>query len=197
MQNLNNILHQFQIYGDFLSSQEYGNGHINDSYAVVFSQSGAKIRYLLQRVNRYVFQNPKQVMENLEKVVSHIRQKLLSLQKDGVSRKVLSWVPTNEGMSYYKDREENYWRVFLFIENSYTQEAIKNPEDAYKVARAFGNFQNMLSDLSPKSFHKTIPDFHHTPRYFESLQITISEDRKIEPNLQEKKLNLFVKKVLC
>ncbi len=36
------IAAQFQIYGEFVSAQPYGSGHINDAYCVIFDQAGTR-----------------------------------------------------------------------------------------------------------------------------------------------------------
>ena len=58
------VASHFQIYGDFLSAEPYGSGHINDTYCVVFNQAGTRVRYIFQRINHRVFQNPVALMEN-------------------------------------------------------------------------------------------------------------------------------------
>jgi hypothetical protein len=47
----------FHIYGEFLSAEPYGTGHINDTYCVVFHQAGVPVRYILQRINHSIFKN--------------------------------------------------------------------------------------------------------------------------------------------
>ena len=38
------VARQFQIYGEFLSAEPYGSGHINDTYCAVFDQAGTSTR---------------------------------------------------------------------------------------------------------------------------------------------------------
>jgi hypothetical protein len=52
------IAKNFFFEGEFLYAQPYGCGHINDTYAIYFKKSdGVTHRYILQRVNTYVFKN--------------------------------------------------------------------------------------------------------------------------------------------
>jgi Ser/Thr protein kinase RdoA (MazF antagonist) len=44
-------------------------------------------------------------------------------------------------------------------------------------AKAFGDFQNLLSDLPGSSLHETIPDFHNAPKRFEAFKKVLQEDK--------------------
>ena len=74
--DLRAIACQFLIYGEFRQAEPWGTGHINDTYAVVFDQGGTPVRYILQRINQKVFQNPPALMENIHSVTTHLGAKL-------------------------------------------------------------------------------------------------------------------------
>ena len=103
---------QFCLYGDFVSAAPYGNGHINDTFEVIFDQAGARMRYILQRINTNVFRDPVNLMENIRRVTSHLAAKSEN------SRQTLTLVPAVDGKSYVIDAEGNYFRTYLFIENA-------------------------------------------------------------------------------
>ena len=43
-----------------------GNGHINDTYRVTFeNEQGVKKYYILQQMNKSIFKNPVELMENI------------------------------------------------------------------------------------------------------------------------------------
>ena len=69
------VTRQFQIHGEFLSAGPYGSGHINDTYCAVFDQGGSSVRYILQRINHNIFKNPVALMENIQRVTSHLGNK--------------------------------------------------------------------------------------------------------------------------
>ena len=56
--NVPAIAAQFAIYGDFVDAFPYGSGHINDTFCAVFDQGACRVRYIIQRVNSYIFKNP-------------------------------------------------------------------------------------------------------------------------------------------
>ena len=168
------IARRFQICGEFLSAEPYGSGHINDTYCVAFDQAGTKTRYILQRINHNIFKRPDLLMENIQRVTAHLAVKVAG-QPD-VSRRVLTLIPTREGICYHQDAQGNYWRAYLFIEKARSYDAVENPRQAFEAAKAYGHFQKLLADLPAPRLHDTIPDFHHTPKRFAALTKAIEGD---------------------
>lgn len=164
----------FQLYGDFVSAEPYGTGHINDTYCAVFEQGGAPMRYILQRINSNVFKNPVALMENVQRVTGHLGTKIGLAE--GSSRRLLTLIPARGGKAWYHDPAGNCWRTYIFIEKARTYDAVESPQQAFQAARAFGRFQGWLADLPAPRLHDTIPDFHHTPRRFARLEQAIQAD---------------------
>jgi hypothetical protein len=174
--NLRQISEQFQIFGEFIDAEPFGNGHINDSYVATYDQGGARIRYLHQRINHLVFKDPELLMENFRRVTEHIWRGLHERSVPDRSRRCLTLVPTHEGMFYWQEASGNFWRTCVFIEKATTYDVIESPRQAYEAARAFGFFQKQVSDLGGSRLHETIPDFHHTPKRFAALEAAIAAD---------------------
>jgi aminoglycoside phosphotransferase (APT) family kinase protein len=168
------IAYQFQIDGEFLGATTYGSGHINDSYCVNFRQAGTPVRYILQRINRSIFKNPITLMENIQRVTSHLAAKV-SGERDR-SRMVLTLISAHDGRTWYVDADGNYWRTYRFIENAHAHDAVESAEQAFQAAKAFGQFQKLLVDLPAPRLHDTINDFHHTPKRFVALEQAIASD---------------------
>ncbi len=176
--NLKHDLHaiapHLQIEGKLLQAAAYGNGHINDTYCLVFEQGVANVRYIFQRINHNIFKNPVALMLNVHRVTSHLGNKLRhDRDKD---RRALTLIPARDGHSFYRDEQGNYWRAYLFIERARTFDAVESPKQAFEAAKAFGNFQALLADLPAPRLHDTIPDFHHTPKRFAALEKAIGAD---------------------
>jgi hypothetical protein len=168
------IAGQFQIYGEFLKAEPYGSGHINDTYCAAFDQAGTSVRYILQRINQNVFKKPAALMENVHRVTDHVAAKFTGLRDS--SRRTLTLIPARDGRPFYLDGDGNHWRAYLFIEKAKTYDTVQNAKQAFECAKAFGNFQNVLANLPTPRLHDTIPDFHHTPKRFASLETAISAD---------------------
>jgi aminoglycoside phosphotransferase (APT) family kinase protein len=190
--DLRAIARRFQIYGEFLKAEPYGSGHINDTYCVVFDQAGTPLRYILQRINHRVFRNPVALMENIQRVTSHVATK--SAGEPEFSRRVLTLVPAVDGLSYFRDTEENYWRVYLFLEKARTYDAVESPQQAFEAARAIGRFQKLLTDLPAPQLHHTIPDFHHTPKRFTALEQAIGGDVNNRARLARREIEFALRR---
>lgn len=166
----------FHIAGDFREAAPYGTGHINDTYAAVFDQSGVPVRYILQRINHHVFKDPPAVMLNISRVTDHVRRKLEEARASEISRRVLTLVRTTDGGTWTKDAAGNHWRCYLFIEKARSYDLIESVQQAFQAARAFGAFQKLLADLPPPRLMDTIPDFHHARQRFDTLRNAIEAD---------------------
>ena len=49
------IVSRFRAWGDLISVQPHGSGHINDTFKVTVGMAGASVHYLLQRINHAIF----------------------------------------------------------------------------------------------------------------------------------------------
>lgn len=171
---LKGIVEKFNVEGTIASIRPLGNGLINDTYLVV--TAGENDDYVLQRINNSIFQDVDLLQHNVEAVTSHIRKKLIEAGEDDISRKVLHFVETGEGKTYYMDGAGRYWRVSVFIPRAKTFEAV-TPEYSYYAGKAFGNFEAMLVDL-PETLGETIPDFHNMELRMRQLHDAVAQDAK-------------------
>ncbi|MBI3925443.1 MAG: aminoglycoside phosphotransferase family protein [Armatimonadetes bacterium] len=169
---LETVVDRFDIPGRLCEASRYGSGHINDTYLI--SAGGAA--YVLQRINHQVFPDPAAVMDNVRRVCCHLRDKLESRGVSDVRRRALQLIPTREGQPYLHDGEDHVWRMYPFIERTRSYDRPTRPRQAYEVARGFGEFQEMVSDLRQPRLYETIRDFHHTIRRLERLVEVIEAD---------------------
>ncbi len=171
--NLDNILSQFLIEGKVESVKPLGNGLINDTFRVV--TEGDAPDYVLQRINNNIFTDVDLLQHNIEAVTGHIRRKLEAAGADDIDRKVLRFVATQQGKTYYLDNEGRYWRVSVFIPDAVTYEQV-DPTSSRNAGKAFGEFESMLVDL-PEQLGETIPDFHNMELRARQLQEAIEQDK--------------------
>jgi hypothetical protein len=153
----------------------FGNGHINDTYLVKTSPAEAS-DYILQRKNHNIFKNVPGMMQNIVITTDHIRNKLAEAGEKEVHRKVMTYFPDRQGKMFVNDEQGNFWTLFLFISDSFSVENIQKPEQAYSAARAFGHFQQQLSDLSGEKLIETIPNFHNGISRLNDFQSAILKD---------------------
>lgn len=171
--NLDNILSQFLIEGKVESVKPLGNGLINDTFRVV--TEGDAPDYVLQRINNNIFTDVDLLQHNIDAVTGHIRRKLEAAGADDIDRKVLRFVSTQQGKTYYLDNEGRYWRVSVFIPDAVTYEQV-DPTSSRNAGKAFGEFESMLVDL-PEQLGETIPDFHNMELRARQLQEAIEQDK--------------------
>ncbi len=170
------ISKQFQIYGEILHAETFKIGHINETYSATYDQGGMRVRYIHQKINKNVFQNPPAVMANVMRVTEHLRRRLEAQDARDITRRSLVVIPTRAGQSFYHNGNGEFWRTFVFIEGVETFEAVQSPDQAYQAGRAFGEFQSLLVDLPDGRLHETIPAFHNTRKRFTALQQAIEHD---------------------
>ena len=173
--DLRAIASQFQVEGEFLEGASFGNGHINDTYLASYLTTSGPLQYIHQRINHAVFKEPEKVMENIERVTRYGRERLLAAGSDP-NRRVLSLVPARDGRSYYRDEGGNTWRTYHYIAGTCMFEDEPSLRVIYSAARAFGDFQMLLSGLPGARLHETIPDFHHTHKRFQAFQLALQAD---------------------
>lgn len=170
MKSYFDIVNAFEINGVSTSVKPMGEGLINDTFLVT-TDSGSQ--YVLQRINDAIFQDVDLLQYNIEKVTSHIRSKLLASGVDDVDRRVLHFLHTKDGKPYLY-RDGSYWRLMDYISDSVTCQTV-DAEYSYIAGKAFGDFQNMLSDLDER-LEEVIPCFHNIEFRLQQLREAVKND---------------------
>lgn len=165
------ITRQFRTPGEPIEIAPVPVGHINDTFLVTTAAN----RYILQRINQLVFKNPIQVMANIVRITEHIRTKMAAADPPSIARQ-LQVIPAQDGGGYHRDAVGNIWRMYNFIGDAVTYDALQSATLAREAARMFGWFQRMLIDLPGPPLHETIPGFHNTPRRLERFQEVLKAD---------------------
>ncbi len=175
-QRIAHIGDQFAISGDFLYGEELRNGHINTTYRACYrTEDGHEDRYILQRINDYVFKDPTLVMKNVEKVTRHITWKVM--RRRSAAGQTLTLYPARGGRSYIELTDEGgMWRCYNNIEGTHTYDVVENTRQAYQAGYAFGSFQELISDMNPEDIRESIPEFHNTPKRYAALLKSAAAD---------------------
>ena len=172
MENLSDIVLNFNVKEVITDVKPLGEGLINDTFRV-FVEGNDTPKYVLQRINNAIFQDVDMLQDNIEKVTNHIRKKLIEKNENDIDRKVLNFIKTKDGKNYYFDGEK-YWRLMVFINDSFTYQAV-TPEYSYTAGLAFGEFQSMLSDIE-ENLGETIPSFHNIELRLNQLKDAVEKD---------------------
>ena len=185
------VCEEFRIPGEFLSYEEIKMGNVNNTYRVTYRQEdGTPKSYVLQKVNTYVFRNPEQVMENIDRVTEHIRAKT-------PGRISLHFHHTRDRKNYINN-ENGFWRLFNYIP-SVTYNHCEDLEVVRHAGEAFGEFQTMLADFDATLLHETIPNFHNTVARYDTLLADVQKDPcgKVGEVVEEIEWLMGVKKQAC
>ena len=120
-------------------------GHINDTYIVGNARGPG--RYVLQRLNRAVFPNPRAVMRNLAKIVEHAG-----------GNSLLAPIRCGNGEPYAVLGSGDVWRLFPWVRSRTFQTL---PDELLTAAgAAFGDFLRRFADF-PHRLEPVIDGFHN------------------------------------
>ncbi len=170
--NFSEIIKNFDLKDKVDSIKLFGGGHINLTY-LIKTVRGEK--FILQYLNHNVFPEPLKVMENILLVTTYLQKKFEEMGNDQL-RHTLNLVKTFDGNFWFEDNNGNFWRVFHFIKNSYVNIDNGSVNQAYEAAKAYGQFQSLLYDLSPKTLFEVIPNFHNTVYRFNQFEDALAKD---------------------
>ena len=166
----------FNFTGRLKDRRPFGSGHINDTYLLTFEIGDmGDMSAILQRMNREIFTQPVELMENIVGVTSYLREKIIENGGDP-ERETLNIIPAKDGKAYYVDSKGEYWRSYKFITDAKCYDQVEKPEDFYESAVAFGNFQRLLADYPADTLHETIKGFHDTRARFEVFKQAVAQD---------------------
>lgn len=168
------IVSQFKIEGKIKDILPIGNGLINETLRVSTIAADTP-DYILQRINNDVFPDVNLLQHNIEAVTRHIRNKLKELGEEDVNRKCLHFIESVAGKTYYQDANGNYWRMSIFIPDSFTKEEV-SPESAFYCGETFGNFEKILLDLD-EPLGEVIPNFHNMQVRLRQLHDAVVADK--------------------
>ena len=162
--------------GDIVNVKSFGSGIINDTFLVVCKNNNKEDKYILQKINHSIFKNVEKLMENYCNVCDYLKEVVKNNHGD-IDRQTITVIPTKEGKSFFKDSLGNYWRAIKFISNTITYDILESENDFYKAGKAFGEFQNMLSEYKAETLYESIPNFHNTKERYKSFINAIERNK--------------------
>lgn len=167
IERLKHILKTFKIEYEVIGFNEVKMGHINSTYKVFAKTNQNEYKqYIVQRLNTYVFKNPKAVMRNIDLITTHIR--------NINTAKALHFHHTIDGKNYFIEGN-NFWRLYTYMDGIAIDSNI-NEEIMFQCGRAFGQFQNQLHDFDATKLEEIIPDFHNTTKRYQAMLESVATD---------------------
>lgn len=160
---------KFRLVGELYAYDVITIGNINETYKVTYkNEDGSLKSYLFQKVNTHVFKSPVEIMENIDRVTTYIREKY----PDQIT---LHYHHTAEGLNYHICNDDAFWRVVNYVD-SVTFDASEDLSVIEATGKAFGQFQTQLAEFDGSVLHETIPDFHNTKKRLDTLFAHVEED---------------------
>ncbi|MYF37958.1 MAG: aminoglycoside phosphotransferase family protein [Gammaproteobacteria bacterium] len=131
-----------------------GRGLINDTYCI-------SNQFVLQRINKRVFLQPKEVVANFKRVYDNVRDLVPRL------------ITTEQGSDCFEDQNGDVWRCSEYYRSRNFQSV---PDEMVHVAgQAFGLFLYRLRNCDV-SLEPVIPNFHDFRYYLNELEEAWRED---------------------
>ena len=171
--NIEEIFSHFKVKGVCVEYEKNTTGHINESY-FINTKSPDHPGYFLQWINNNIFKNVEGLMDNICAVTGHLAAKVA--ENKNLDIKVLEVIPCTDGRNYYLDPQNQYWRLYTFIDNSHGYSVVENTEIAYEGGKAFGLFMSLLADLPADGLTETIPDFHNLEKRLDTFNKSVKAD---------------------
>ena len=169
-----NIYANFCVDGKFIDCEPYGEGHINRTYLLRLQKGGEVKKYIFQRINNKLFTDVPRLMNNIRLVTEFAREKIIE-RGGNPDRETLTVIPAIDGLPYWSDGE-NYFRMYLFIDNATSYQVVEKPEHFYESAVAFGNFANLLAEFDAKNLYEPLPRFHDTGKRYNDFLNSLEKD---------------------
>ncbi|MCC8022329.1 MAG: aminoglycoside phosphotransferase family protein [Clostridiales bacterium] len=173
--SMSQIVGAFAFQGEVIDCCKHGSGHINTTYLVRTRDGQDTYRYILQKINTGVFPNVEQLMENIVRVTEFLREKIVRCGGDPV-RESVNLIRTRSGPYYHRECND-YYRAYLYVQNSVSYDAVENPELFRKSGEAFGRFQRLLEDYPAHTLHETIVNFHNTRARYQTFLQALKRNR--------------------
>ena len=155
----------FDVLGAFLLDPAdcivtpLGSGNINDTYLVQVASHS----FVLQKINSEVFPEPLRVIENFQKITSHLTH---TKKRSGQQLQVAVPVLTHGKSLFHRDRIGSFWRAQTYIPHKSCR-VLTSLGQARRVGMVLGTFHRLAADLDLHGFLDPLPGFHNLPRYLE------------------------------
>ncbi len=175
---INNIFSQFVSLNGKLDAVELTSGLINNTYKL--NTPNGKT-FLLQKINTKVFHEYDKLMTNVFIISEHINKKLKSIKN--IEYVNPEFYTTLDKRYYYKDDDNNIWRLSEFIDNNKPDLEDKKTI-ANEAGKILATFHFLTNDIDTDSIYETIPGFHNIKLRWNKL-LTVT--KKNNPRYNESK----------
>ncbi len=169
--DIKEIFNRFNVSGTWLDGKPTETGHIHATWFILTHEE-YEPDYVLQKINDKVFPPVAEMMNNIQKITSHIKKKI---NPDGIQQ-VLEVVKTKENLTHYTDSAGIHWRLYRKVEPGISYDVIPNEKVAFEAGKAFGKFISDLEDFPADGLFTLIPGFHSVEWRYQQLTEAIARN---------------------
>lgn len=144
--------------------EPFGSGLINNTWKVTVPGRA----YILQKINQEVFKHPQDIAENIRLVGDYLKQ-----HQPGYL--FVAPVASREGTSLVWLEGSGAFRLFPFVEGSFSKNIAETPAEAYEAAAQFGRFTRLLNGFAVNTLKVTIPSFHDLSLRYEQFILSLEK----------------------
>jgi Ser/Thr protein kinase RdoA (MazF antagonist) len=160
-------------YGLFIrdySIEPIGSGHIH----YTFKLNGKK-SYILQRVNKNVFKQPEIIASNLRVAADYVKNKFPDYR-------FLAALKTSDQKEMVYDKEGFPWRLFPYLENTFTIDRVTTEDQARSAAAEFARLTKYLEGIDTRLLKPTIDRFHDLSWRYEQFETALrnADDKRLK-----------------
>lgn len=175
--DVESIIGNFCVSGKVLNYAQIKGGNVNSTYLITLKNDNKIAKYVLQKINKFVFSDPKNLMDNVVRVIERLKER-----DDESNRKTITYIKSINDLYYYVDENGDYLRLYEYIDDSLCFEKTENLSIIYEAGNGFGQFLNDLTGFDSSTLYRTIPDFHNTKKRFSALfnsaKINVANNRR-------------------
>jgi Ser/Thr protein kinase RdoA (MazF antagonist) len=88
----------------------------------------------------------------------------------------LTVIKTKDNKNYYLDEDGNYWRLYIYVDQTHAYDIVDSEDKAYEGGYAFGRFATQVADLPAEKLHETIVDFHNIVSRLQQFSAVVAAD---------------------
>jgi Ser/Thr protein kinase RdoA (MazF antagonist) len=151
-------------YRENIMISTIGNGLINSTFLV---EKSGRVPMLLQQLNTTVFSQPYAIQSNYEALHAYLQSRNYFIP---------AFYKTTDGKLLWQNEENEVWRAFEYVPNSFSPDLISTKTEAETVAVCFGRFAAMLKEFPADKLITVLPHFHDLEwryrQFEEALQTT-------------------------
>ena len=132
-----------------------------------------KKTYILQRMNRYAYESPERVMENVSVIGDYLKQNGIAIRIPEYCRNLKGGYLSELSFQKNGDASENkgeadIWRLCDFIDST-TYNKTVDTAIVREAGAAFGRFEASLRNFDPECLNTVIQGFHDTGKRYGRL----------------------------